>query len=103
MITKRQRTFWRLERIKDGEIVMVEEHKTKKAATEKAWYAVDTGRADFAHISKMREYGEQQDELEQGKNGEYLSGRFLIHWDAPEQIGGVEVIEPLNALAEGLE
>lgn len=100
MIIKRQRTFWRVERIKDGEIVMVEEHKTKKAATEKAWYLVDTGRVDSAHISKMREYGEQQDEIEYDENVSY---RFAIIWDAPEQIGGVEVIEPLNALKEGLE
>ena len=87
MSNKRQRTFWRLETFKDN-VLKTHEYKTKKAATEKAWYLVDSGRVDKAHIIKMKMQGVVDSDLDSG-----------VEWDAPEQTGALEVIEPRKEYA----
>lgn len=95
MKTTRQKTFWRLETVKDGEIERTSEFKTKKMATEKACYLCDTGRVDMAQVTKMRMLGIFDPDNQVCDVREDGSRRYeTIEWDEPKAMGAQEVFQP---------
>ena len=83
MKTTRQKTFWRLETVKDGEIERTSEFKTKKMAYDKAVYLCDTGRVDTAQVTKMRMLGISDPDKSE-----------TIEWDEPKAMAAQEVFRP---------
>jgi hypothetical protein len=95
MKTTRQKTFWRLETVKDGKIERTSEFKTKKMATEKACYLCDTGRVDTAQVTKMRMLGIFDPDKQVCDLREDGSRRYeTIEWDEPKAMGAQEVFQP---------